>query len=217
LLFQCTILAVRQACGWATEVTGAMAVSRHNFKRFLRRILWVALFIAAGIAVTAYLGYRRLALLPEAGLAPKAELEAMVVERVHQSATREGRTEWSLDAATAQYQLTEKKVLLSDLSVTFFTRDDQKVYLTARHGTVSTDSHDMQTHGQVVIYNDAYRLETEKMVYSHASRLITSDVPVKITGPAGDLMADSLTLDLSANRLVMRGHVHGTLAANQAP
>jgi LPS export ABC transporter protein LptC len=190
-----------------------MATLPHISAQLFRRIAWAVLFAAAGIAAAAYFGHRRLASLPDAVLAPKAGLEAMVVERVHQSATREGRTEWSLDAATAQYQLTEKKVLLTDLSVTFFTRDDQKAYLTARHGELMTESHDMKAHGDVVIYNDAYRLETDNIVYSHGPRIISSAGPVKITGQAGELMADSLMLDLNTNRLLMKGHVHGTLAS----
>jgi LPS export ABC transporter protein LptC len=190
-----------------------MASSPRTSPWYWKRIRWAVLFVAAGIAVAAYFGYRRLAPLPEAVLAPRAGLEAMVVERVHQSATREGRTEWSLDAATARYQLSEKKVLLTDLSVTFFTRDDRKAYLTARNGAVWTDSHDMEAQGDVVIFNDAYRLETEKISYAHGPRIISSQDPVMITGQAGNLMADSLTLDLTTNRLVMRGHVRGTLAA----
>ena len=111
--------------------------------------------------------------------------------------TRDGRTEWSLDSASAQYFLPEKKVLLKDLFVTFFTQDGQKVYLTARNGTVKTDSHDMEAHDDVVVYNDLYRLETERMNYAQDTRLITSDTPV----------------DLNTNRLVMRGNVHGTLVS----
>jgi LPS export ABC transporter protein LptC len=183
----------------------------------MKRIIRAGVFLAAGIAAAVYFGYRQLAPLPQLTLAPKAGREEMVVEGVHQSATRDGRTEWSLNAATAQYRMTEKKVLLTDLAVTFFTRDDQKVYLTAREGTVMTDSHDMETRGRVVIYNDLYRLETETMAYVNGSRMITSDVPVKITGPAGELMADSLAIDLNANRLVMKGHVQGILAASKTP
>jgi LPS export ABC transporter protein LptC len=192
-----------------------MAASPHSPHRLLKRIALAVALVAAGIAAAAYFGYRRLSPLPELAVSPRPGLETMRVERVHQSATREGRTEWSLDAATAQYLLNEKKVLLTDLSVTFFTRDDQQVYLTARRGTLMTDSHDMEAHEEVVIYNDAYRLETEKMAYAHAARMITSDVPVKISGQAGELLADSLAVDLRANRLVMRGHVHGTLASNE--
>jgi LPS export ABC transporter protein LptC len=196
------------------EFTSGMTVS-HNFRRFWKRIVIVVFFVAVGIMAAAYLGYRRLSPLPELAVSANTGLEAVVVERVHQSATRDGRTEWSLDAATGQYRLSEKKIVLTDLFVTFFTRDDQKVYLTARHGTVMTESHDMEAHGNVVIYNDAYRLETEKMTYSHGSRVIASDDPVKINGQAGDLAADSLTMDLNANRLVMRGHVRGTLVSSR--
>jgi len=199
------------------EFAGGMTVSLHIFSRSWKRIVLIVFFVTVGIAATAYFGYRRLSPLPGLAVPSTTGLEAVVVERVHQSATREGRTEWSLDAATGQYRLSEKKVLLTDLFVTFFTRDDQKVFLTARHGTVMTDSHDMEAHGNVVIYNDTYRLETEKMTYSHGSRIITSDDPVRIKGQAGDLTADSLTMDLKANRLVMRGHVRGTLVSSQTP
>jgi len=199
------------------DIAGNMTIRPHRTQRLAKRIVLTASLVAAGIAAAAYLGYRQLAPIPELAVSPKAGLEEMVVESVHQSATREGRTEWSLDAATAQYRLPEKKVLLNDLSVTFFTRDEQKVYLTARHGTVMTDSHDMEAHENVVIYNDLYRLETEKISYAHGPRMITSDVPVKIIGPAGELMADSLAMDLNANRFVMKGHVQGILAASKTP
>jgi LPS export ABC transporter protein LptC len=194
-----------------------MAIPPHRTRQLLKRIVLAAVLVAAGIAAAVYLAYRQLAPIPELAVLPKAGLEEMVVEGVHQSATREGRTEWSLDAASAQYRLPEKKALLNDLSVTFFTRDEQKVYLTARQGTVMTDTHDMEAHGNVVIYNDLYRLETETISYAHGPRMITSDVPVKIIGPAGELLADSFAMDLNANRLVMKGHVQGILAARQTP
>lgn len=190
-----------------------MTLSFNIPKRFVKRVVAALLCVTAGIAAAAYFGYRRLSPLPELAVSSRTDQEAMVVERVHQSATREGRTEWSLDAAMAQYRLNEKRVLLTDMAVTFFTRDDQKVYLTARHGTLMTDSHDMEAHEEVVVFNDTYRLETEKMNYSHASRTITSDAPVKINGQAGELLADALMVDLKVNRLVMQGHVHGTLAS----
>jgi LPS export ABC transporter protein LptC len=199
------------------NVTSSMAVILHLSKRLLKRVALTVAIVGVGIAAAAYIGYRRLSTLPEQGPSTPAAMESMVVERVHQSATRDGRTEWSLDAATAQYRLSEKDVLLTDLFATFFTRDDQKVYLTARHGTVMTESHDMEAYENVVIYNDTYRLETGRMTYSHDSRIITSDEPVTITGPAGNLMADSLRLDLKTNRLVMRGHVRGTMVTNDTP
>lgn len=179
----------------------------------LTRTVLAVMIITAATAGVVYFVRQRLVSMVDPGPAPQTGTEAMVAERIHQSATRDGRTEWSLDAASAQYLLPEKKVLLKDLFVTFFTQDGQKVYLTARNGTVKTDSHDMEAHDDVVVYNDLYRLETERMNYAQATRLITSDTPVKITGQAGEIMADSLAMDLNTNRLVMKGHVRGTLVS----
>jgi LPS export ABC transporter protein LptC len=203
--------------GAVPDIAGNMDLPPLRTQGLVRRIVLAASLVAAGIAAAVYLGYRQLAPIPELAVSPKAGPEEMVVEGVHQSATREGRTEWSLDAATAQYRLTEKKVLLNEMSVTFFTQNEQKVYLTARQGTVMTDSQDMEANGNVVIYNDLYRLETETISYAHGPRMITSDLPVKIRGPAGELLADSFAMDLNANRLVMKGHVQGILAASQTP
>jgi LPS export ABC transporter protein LptC len=190
-----------------------MSKPQRTNRRRLTRTLMAVMIIAAATAGVVYFVRQRIVSMVESESAPKTDSEAMVAEHLHQSATRDGRTEWSLDAASAQYFLPEKKVLLKDLFVTFFTQDGQRVYLTARNGTVKTDSHDMEAHDDVVVYNDLYRLETERMNYAQDTRLITSDTPVKITGQAGEIMADSLAMDLNTNRLVMRGNVHGTLVS----
>jgi LPS export ABC transporter protein LptC len=183
-------------------------------RRRLTRTLLAVMMIAAATAGVVYFVRQRLIAMVEPGPTPKTGTEAMVVERIHQSATRDGRTEWSLDAASGQYLLTEKKVLLRDLSVTFFTQDGQKVYLTALNGTVKTDSHDMEAQDDVVVYNDLYRLETARMNYAQGSRRITSDTPVKITGQTGEILADTLAIDLNTNRMTMKGNVRGTLTAS---
>jgi LPS export ABC transporter protein LptC len=191
-----------------------MPTPQRATRRRLTRTVLVVMIIAAATAGGVTFVRQRLISMVEPEPAPKTGTEAMVAERIHQSATRDGRTEWSLDAASAQYLLPEKKVLLRDLFVTFFTQDGQKVYLTARRGTVKTDSHDMEAHDDVVVYNDLYRLETERMNYAQGSRRITSDTPVKITGQAGEIMADTLAMDLNTNRLVMKGNVRGTLLSS---
>jgi LPS export ABC transporter protein LptC len=188
-----------------------MPIPQRTTRRRLTRTLLAVMIIAAATAGVVYFARQRLISMVEPAPAPKAGTEAMVAERIHQSATRDGRTEWSLDAASGQYLLTEKKGLLKDLFVTFFTRDGQKLYLTARNGTVKTDSHDMEARDDVVVYNDLYRLETERMNYAQGSRQITSDTPVKINGQAGEITADSLAMDLNTNQMVMKGHVRGTL------
>jgi LPS export ABC transporter protein LptC len=181
-----------------------------------KRAAAAGIILVSALAAAVYFGYQRLTSVVMPELSASAAPQAMVVERIHQSATRDGRTEWTLDAAAAQYLLADKKVLLTDLFVTFFTQEGQKVYLTARRGTVMTDSHDMEAHDDVVVYNELYRLNAERMTYAQSLRVITCDTPVKITGQAGEILADGLTMDLNTNRLVMKGHVHGTLVSRDA-
>jgi LPS export ABC transporter protein LptC len=177
-----------------------------------RRILKVAAFVSLGVAAVIFLNYRRPGQPPELAKPPGVAEEGMVITGIHQSATRDGRTEWSLDAATGQYLLAERKILLHDLTVTFFTKTGSKVFLTAKRGMVMTDTHDMEAEEDVVARNDLYRLETEKMRYQHESRLIEMDSPVKIAGQSGEISGDSLAIDLNRNLMVMKGHVQGTLA-----
>ena len=184
-------------------------------RRRLKRAALTAMVLSAIIAAAALVRQRLISVAqPEEGL--KTGSDALVVERIHQTSTRDGRTEWSLEAASAQYLMPEKKIMLKDLSVTFFGQDGQQVFLRSRSGTVQTDSHDMEARDDVEIHNDLYRLETEQIQYAHGARMITSESPVKLTGPAGDIMADSLSVDLKSNRLVLKGHVHGTLVADGA-
>jgi LPS export ABC transporter protein LptC len=191
-----------------------MPIPQRATPRRLTRAVLVVMILTAATTGVVYFVRQRLVSVVEPEPAPKTGSEAMVAERIHQAATRDGRTEWSLDAASAQYLLPEKKVLLKDLFVTFFTQDGQKVYLTALNGMVKTDSHDMEAHDDVVVYNDLYRLETERMNYAQVSRLITSDTPVKITGQTGEVLADSLAMDLKTNKLGMKGNVRGTLVSS---
>jgi lipopolysaccharide export system protein LptC len=185
----------------------------HKSRR--KRAVTAGIILLTALAATVYFGYQRLVSVVKPEAPEPAVTEAMHVERIHQSSTKDGRTEWNLDAASAQYLLPEKKMLLTDLFVTFFTKEGQKVYLTARHGTVRTDSHDMEAHDDVVVYNDVYRMKAERMTYAQESRVITCDTPVKIISQAGEILADSLAMNLNTNRLVMKGHVNGTLVSSE--
>jgi LPS export ABC transporter protein LptC len=190
-----------------------MTSSPRHKPRTLRRILVIGALLALGTTAAVYFGSRRLAVIPEQTPAPPSNATGMVLDRIHQTATREGRTEWSLDAKTANYLQDEHKVLLNDLSVTFFQKNGDKVFLTAERGEVATDTNDMQAEGNVVIHNELYRLETKQIVYRHGPRQIESRTPVKITGRSGELTADGLVFDLNTNRLTMDGHVQGTLVS----
>jgi LPS export ABC transporter protein LptC len=187
-------------------------------RRRLHPAMTVFALLAAATAAAVYAGYRWLSAPPPPATAPPPPAEAgMSLDRIHQTATREGRTEWSLDAATARYLPAEKKVILEELSVVYFLKDGRKVYMTAARGEVYTETNDMEAAGRVVVFNDLYRLETEKIDYRHGPRLIASRTPVRITGRSGEMTADALVFDLNHNRLTLKGHVQGALVHADKP
>jgi LPS export ABC transporter protein LptC/lipopolysaccharide transport protein LptA len=181
--------------------------------RLFKRILPVLGIVGLGIAAAVYFGTRHLATVPEQIATPAPNAGGMLIDGVHQSAARDGRTEWILDARSATYFQDEKMFQLSEPNVTFFRADGQKFFLTARRGTVLTDSHDMDASEDVVIWNDTDRLETESIRYRYAERLIESQSPVKVTTHTGDLTADLLSVNLKTNRMAFSGHVQGLLRA----
>jgi LPS export ABC transporter protein LptC len=183
-----------------------------------RRLFFAAcLIIAVGIAAAVYFGQRRLPLPWLLAASVKPGTQGMTVTGIHQSATHEGRTEWILDAVAGEYRLSEKKILLNELTVTYFPKDGPQVWLTAKRGELDTDTHDMEAYEDVVVRNDVYRLETDKICYRHEPRLIETDTRSTITSRSGEISGDSLSIDLNTNQMIMEGNVQSSLVYDAAP
>jgi len=136
------------------------------------------------------------------------------IDRVHQTATKNGAEEWRLDAESAQYIDSKKQAIFQDLSVTFFLKDQRPVYLTANQGILKTDSNDIEITGNVIMKNENFRLNTENLYYDHHRRIIFTKVPVKIFGNAFDIVANAMSLDLNTKIAFLEGNVKGTFSEN---
>lgn len=130
---------------------------------------------------------------------------------VHQTASRNGIKEWTLDAASARYMTEKNEAIFQDLSVTFFLKGEKKIYLTANQGTLKTDTNNIEVTGNVVIDNESYRLKTESLYYEHHRRMFFSKDSVEIAGPAFHMTADSASFDLNTDQTVFEGNVKGIL------
>lgn len=181
-----------------------------------RRRWAVVLLVLAAAGVGVYHMVRPRLNVPDIGALERVDTTGMTVKDIHQSSTRDGRTEWSLDAGTARYLLAEKRILLTDMRVTFYPKEGGEVYLTARDGTLATDTQDMEARGDVVAWNDQYRLETDELSYRHGTRVIASPVRSRITSATGELAGDTLRIDLNTNELAMVGHVRGRTVPDAA-
>jgi lipopolysaccharide export system protein LptC len=139
---------------------------------------------------------------------------SLSVDNVHQTATRDGIKEWTLNAASARYMTEKNQAVFQEISVTFFLKGEKEIYLTANQGILKTDSNNIEVRGNVVVENSNYRLKTESLYYEHGKRMFSSKVPVEMTGPAFHMTADSASFDLNSNQTVFQGNVKGVLSEN---
>ena len=183
----------------------------------LRNFFLIVILLAVGTVVAVFIGYRKISNAPELLLSSIKDGADLSLGKIRQTATRDGRKEWSLEAGSAHYMQNEKKAVLKDLAITYFLEDNQEVYLSADQGILNTETNDIEFAGNVVIRNEDYRLTTEQLSYEHKRRFIFTDDPVNISGDASEVSADAATFDLKVNKIVLTGTVKAAISRNFAP
>ena len=174
----------------------------------------VVILMVIGTIVAIFIGYRRVSSTPEMLLSSIKGGADLSLSKIRQTATREGKKEWSLEAGSADYIENEKKAVLKKVFITYYLEDNREVYLDADQAILNTATNDIEFSGNVVVRNEDYRLKTERLNYLHKERLIFSDLPVHILGADAEIFADSLKYDLKNNQIVLNGNVSTLIARN---
>ena len=188
-------------------------MKNQNSKK-LKFFLISIIIISLGIIIAVFLAYRSI-LDETAGFKSAIQSAAkMSLGKIHHTATRDGVIEWSLDASSARLLDEKKQLILDDLSVVFYMKDGQEVYLTAEKGFLYTDSNDIEVAGNIVVKNNNYVLKTEKLNYEHTRRILFSNVFVEISSDSEKLTADSISFDLNTKKIMLEGNVKGTFSEN---
>ncbi len=178
----------------------------------IKIFLLATILITLGSVIGIYIGFRQDSTLSESVpefVEPDATLS---VGKIQQTATRDGKKEWSLEANSAHYIKNMNQMVLKDLTVTFFLKDNSEVTLEADQGVMATDSNDIEVSGNVMVNNNEYKLLTEKLNYAHQRRVLYSTVPVAISGTSTQIVADSISYDLNSKKLTLEGSVEATIA-----
>ena len=191
-------------------------LSRSKRTKKIKVIILVAVIAAVGTVLAVFAGYHRVSNAPELLISSIKDGANLSLGKIRQTATRDGKKEWSLEADSALYIENENKVVLKNLFVTYFLEDNREVYLDADEGRLQTDTNDIEFSGNVVVRNEEYRMKTEVLNYEHDRSLIFSDTPVHISGNASELTAASMTYDLKADKVVLTGDVVASISRNFA-
>jgi LPS export ABC transporter protein LptC len=180
----------------------------------LKIFLLATIFITLGGVIWIYIGFQQGSTVSEP-MAESVEPDTTLsIGKIHHTATRKGKKEWSLEAASANYIGETSQMVLKDLMVTFFLDDASEVTLTADKGNLNTDSNDIEVSGNVVVINREYTLRTQGLNYDHDKRVLYSTAPVAISGPEGHVTADKISFDLNTKKVTLEGSVKTTLENN---
>jgi len=169
------------------------------------------ILLAVGMIVSVFIGYRQVSNAPELLISSIKEGANLSLGKIRQTATRDGKKEWSLEADSANYMEAENKVDLKNLSVIYFLKDNREVYLEADRGILQTNTNDIEFSGNVVIRNEEYQMKTEHLNYGHGQRMIICDQSIRISGKGAELTAESAKYDLNADKIVLEGNVVATI------
>jgi LPS export ABC transporter protein LptC len=189
-----------------------MKLIKKTYQKKLKFFLMSLIFLTFGVVLIVFLQYRHVLEKNDISVSIGLSKANISIGKAHQTATRNGIREWSLDAASAEYMDKNSQAIFKDLSMTFYQKDETKVYITANQGVLKTDSNDMEIYGNVVVRNKDYKLKCENLYYKHDKRILFSTVPVNITGASFELAADSMSLNLNTDKALFEGKVKGTFS-----
>jgi LPS export ABC transporter protein LptC len=188
-----------------------MVWSRLKKTKKLSIFLLIVILVSVGTVVSVFIGYRQVSNAPEMLITSLKEGANLSLGKIRQTATRDGKKEWSLEADSANYMEADNKVDLKNLSVVYFLEDNREVYLEADQGILQTDTNDIEFSGNVVIRNEEYQMKTEHLNYGHGQRIIICDQSIQISGKGAELTAESAKYDLNADKIVLKGNVVATI------
>jgi LPS export ABC transporter protein LptC len=188
-----------------------MIWSRLKKTRKLSIFLLVVIILVVGLIIAVFIGYRQVSNAPELLLTSIKDGANLSLGKIRQTATRDGKKEWSLEADSANYMEAENKVNLTNLSVVYYLEGNREVYLEADRGILQTDTNDIEFSGNVVIRNETYQLTTEHLTYQHKQRTIICDRSIRIWGQNAELTAQSAHYELNSDKIELKGNLVATV------
>jgi LPS export ABC transporter protein LptC len=151
-------------------------------------ILTVVLGLSLVLAVGAWKGriQKKPLVSPENGASPQnAEMKLTDMEFTEM---QDGRRFWTLSSSEAKYSQDEQKSALKEVRLTFFMENGEEIFLTSREGILYAGTKNVELSESVrVELPRGFVLTTEKAVYNHQMKLISSDTAIQLAGPGVQL------------------------------
>jgi LPS export ABC transporter protein LptC len=186
-------------------------------KRTLIKILVIGIVLMFGLLITVFVKYREFSDNPAKLADAIPEGTDIAIGQIRHTSVRDGRKEWSLEAASANYSGDTKEALFNEVQVIFFLENDREVMVKGQKGRLKTDTNDITVSGDVTVEDADYKLTAQQIQYDHVDRKVDIPVPVTITGQGIELHADQMTVDLASETALLEGAVKGVFRGYNTP
>ena len=183
-------------------------------KRTLIAILMIGIALMVGLLITVFVKYREFSDNPAKLVEMIPDGADISIGEIQHTAVKDGRKEWSLEAASAKYSDSAKEALFEDVQVSFFLENGREVMVKGRQGRLDTETNDIEISGDVIVKDAEYQLAAEILLYDHVHRKINIPVPVKIMGQTFELQAREMTVDLESETAFFKGAVRGVFSGD---
>jgi LPS export ABC transporter protein LptC len=171
------ILKARVRLGAADQKTVHM-----KKRRLVQRVLLTIVVLALAGAIALFIGYRRMTRNPQVLVDLLKEEADMQLNKIRQTAMKNGIREWRLEADSATLIEKEKTMLLARPDVEFFMSDGDHMHLTADQGTIYTDSSSIECFREGI--GQQQLISTSRLKRStttRAARELRADTPVTLS------------------------------------
>ena len=146
-------------------------------------------------------------------LSPQETKATLSIQNFRHTAIKDGQKQWSIEASSANLFSEKNTAELSNISASFFIKENESVLLSADKGILRTDTNNMSISGHIIIKFSDYVITTENLNYLNKSHIIYTDTPVVITGKTLTLNADAMSYHLATDTIKCMGNVKGTYKA----
>ena len=138
-----------------------------------------------------------------------ASIEA---ENIKYTESKDGKVIWEIEAGKAQFYKEEERTEFDKIKVTFFYQDEYQLKLAGNKGTLNNDTKNIVIKDDVSLeFADKYSLETDTLNYTTKTDEITTDDPIKVTGPDINFTGKGLNFNLSKEELFVNSDVVANL------
>jgi len=123
----------------------------------------------------------------EAPEAPVSGTEMKLTE-MEFTEMEQGRRFWTLHAAEAIYLQDKKRTFLKNVHLVFFLENNEEIHLESNEGAFSTATKNIQLfNGVKATLPRGYVVTTQKALYFHAEKKISSDKAIQLRGPGTEV------------------------------